>query len=79
MSILQFPFILIAGIALLAVILLLVLFTKKDSKRLTPLAGIAFACIAAGVIYGETRVVGYSLLAAGIVLAVIDAVLKRRK
>ena len=62
------------SIAVLAVIALLVIFLGKSRKenRLTPLAGLAFGFILAGIIFGRDRLIGYSLLGIGVILAVID-------
>jgi hypothetical protein len=62
------------SIVVLAAIALLVVFLGKSRKenRLTPLAGLAFGFILAGIIFGDNRAIGYSLLAIGVILAVID-------
>ena len=62
------------SIAVLAVIALLVFFLGKRRKesRLTPLAGLAFGFVLAGIIFGDDRLIGYSLMAIGVLLAVID-------
>jgi len=69
------------SIIVLVIIALLVFFIKKKGKgqKLTPLAGIAFAFILAGIIFGENRLIGYSLMGVGVVLAIIDMVLKLKK
>ena len=66
------------SIVVLAVIALLVVFLGKSKKenRLTPLAGIAFGFILAGIIFGNNRLIGYSLLGIGAIIAVIDIVKK---
>jgi len=62
------------SIVVLAAIALLVIFLGKSKKenRLTPLAGIAFGFILAGIIFGDNRLIGYSLLGIGVIIAVID-------
>ncbi|HUT22200.1 MAG TPA: hypothetical protein VMX18_02185 [Candidatus Bipolaricaulota bacterium] len=71
------PYILIS-IIVLAVIAALVFFLKgkKSGAKLTPLAGISFAFILAGMVFGESRIVGYSLMGAGVALAIVDMILK---
>jgi hypothetical protein len=76
-------FILVSVVTAIVIIALFVfmLIRKKqnkdtDSKALTPLAGLAFACITAGIVFGEERWLGYGLMGLGVVLAVIDAVRK---
>ena len=62
------------SIAVLAVVALLVFFMGKSQKenRLTPIAGLAFGFITAGILFGDDRLVGYSLLGIGVILAIID-------
>lgn len=62
------------SIVVLAVIALLVIFLGKSRKenRLTPLAALAFGFILAGIIFGDNRLIGYSLLGIGVIIAVID-------
>lgn len=73
-------YILIAIIALL-IIAIVVFFVRKNKKQkpLTPLAGLAFGFIIAGIVFGDSRLVGYSLIAIGVLLAIIDAVKKMKK
>jgi hypothetical protein len=61
-------------IAVLASIALLVSFVGKSRKerRLTPLASLAFAFVLAGTVFGEARLIGYSLLGLGVILSIID-------
>jgi len=62
------------SIVVLVVIALLFLVIGKSQKRykLTPLAGIAFGFVLAGIIFGENRLIGYSLLGIGVILSVVD-------
>lgn len=68
------------SIVVLAVVVLLLLFMgkRRNEIRLTPLAGLAFGFVAAGTIFGSSRLIGYSLLGIGVILAVID-ILNRSK
>jgi hypothetical protein len=50
---------------------------RKPEKGLSRLAALSFAFILAGIIFGENRLVGYSLLGIGVLLAVIDIYYKR--
>lgn len=72
-------YILVAIVALLVVVLL-VLFTrlKGQRKSLTPLVGLAFGFILAGIFFGDDRVIGYGLMGVGVLLAVVDILLKSR-
>jgi hypothetical protein len=62
------------SIAVLLIIAVLFFFVNKNRKktRLTPLAGLAFGFILAGILVGSNRVLGYTLMGVGLVLAVID-------
>ena len=62
------------SIAVLAAIAVLVFFVGKGRRenRLTPLASLAFAFVLAGILFGDDRLIGYSLLAIGVILAVVD-------
>jgi heme A synthase len=59
-------------IAGLAIALDLVFFYNRKERRLSRLAGLAFAFVIAGIFLGGLRVIGYSLLVVGVILAVID-------
>jgi len=64
------------SILVLAVVAAVVFFTgkRRNTNRLTPLAGLAFAFTIAGICFGESRFLGYSLFGVGIILAVVDMV-----
>ena len=68
-------------ILILAIIAILMFFVKKSDKekKLTPLAGIAFGFVIAGIAFGEDRRIGYSLMGIGIILSVIDMIQNRKK
>ena len=68
------------SIAVLAVIAIAVLFVNKNKKeKLSKLAGLAFAFIIAGIVFGEDRMIGYGLLGIGVVLALADIMLRSKK
>jgi hypothetical protein len=68
------------AIAALAVVAVLVVVTgrKKPRRGITALAGLAFAFVLAGILFGEVVAVGYALMGVGIILAVVDAVSRTR-
>jgi hypothetical protein len=69
----------IAVVALIVVVLLVLLANRnRPVKRLSVLAGLAFACIVAGVIFSENQVLGYGLIGLGVILAVVDMLMKSR-
>lgn len=73
-------YILIA-IIILAIIAIVVFFTRKDKKQAKPslLTGLAFLFIFAGIFFGQSRSIGYSLMGVGGILAIIDIILKLKK
>ena len=70
-------YILISIIALL-MIFILMFFVKKNKKqkRLTPLSGLALVFVIFGIVFGDSRLTGYSLIGIGVLLAVIDSFIK---
>jgi len=66
------------SIVVLAIIALVVFFVNKNKKdkKPTPLAGLAFGFILAGIIFGDDRLIGYSLIGVGVILAIIDIIKK---
>ena len=70
----------IIAIAVLIVIAAIVFFKRKGKReKISTLAGIAFAFIIAGIVFSENEFFGYGLMGVGVVLAVVDIFLKRRK
>jgi hypothetical protein len=64
---------LISIIVILIVAVLFFFVSKNRNKNsLTPLAGLAFGLILAGILFGENRYLGYGLMGVGVVIAVID-------
>jgi uncharacterized membrane protein len=71
-------FYIILSIVVLAIVAGLAIFVHKKGKGLTPLAGLAFAFIIAGIVFGDDRLIGYSLMGTGIILATIDIIKKSK-
>lgn len=69
------------ALGVLAVIAILVYFVNRNrkEKNLSPLAGLAFGFIVAGLFFGQERWFGYGLLGIGVILAVVDMILKSRQ
>jgi uncharacterized membrane protein len=71
-------FIAVSIVVLLIVAVLVFLTGKTRQSRLTPLAGLAFAFVLAGLYFGASRFVGYGLLGIGVILALVDIVTRSR-
>ena len=67
------------SIVTLLVIAVLIFFVKKKKKKLTPLEGFAFAFVLAGILFNDSRIIGYSLMGMGIILSIIDIIKNKRK
>ena len=69
------------AVAALAVVFAVVWFRgpTNRSKRLTPLAGLAFGFVIAGIVFGDNRLIAYSLMGVGVTLAIVDNILVRRR
>jgi len=70
------------AISILALVLIgIVLFFKQKSttkKIITPLTGLAYFFVLAGILFGDERLIGYSLLGIGVVLSIIDLIRNKR-
>lgn len=70
-------YILIAIIVLSVITGFIFLIKPADqSRKLSPLAGLSFAFVIAGILFGEERWLGYGLMGIGIFLAAIDIIVK---
>jgi len=70
------------GIIVLLIIGAIIFFVNKKKgkvKPITPLAGVAFAFILAGIAFGDTRLKAYGLMGIGVVIAIIDMIIKMKK
>jgi hypothetical protein len=71
----------IIALAALVVIaaLLFFIYQKRGEKKFTPMVGLGFAFIIAGIFFGHSRFIGYGLIGIGVTLAVIDMNVKLNK
>lgn len=65
-------------VLLVIVVVALILGRREPHNNLTPLGGLAFGFIIAGILFGANQVIGYSFMGVGLLLAVID-IIRRRK
>ena len=70
-------FLIISILALVTIVAFVFLIRRTpERKRLSPLTGIAFAFIISGMLFENNRLIGYILLGVGIIIAVVDIILK---
>ncbi len=73
-------YIIVAAGALAVIAGLLILAKKvRPESKLSPLAGLAFGFILAGICLGESRLIGYGLMGVGVLIAFIDIAKKLKK
>ncbi len=65
-------------VLLVVVVAAFILGRREPHNNLTPLGGLAFGFVVAGILFGGNGLVGYSLLGIGVILAVVD-ILRRNK
>jgi len=65
-------------VLLVIVVVAFILGRREPHSNLTPLGGLALGFIVAGILFGENRLLGYSFMGIGVILAVID-IIRRRK
>lgn len=72
-------YIIISIVVLVVIVLLLFVVGKKGKgQKLTPLAGLAFGFLLAGLFLGDNRLIGYGLMGVGVILAVVDMLNKSK-
>jgi len=70
----------LTSIIVLAIIAIVVILRReKEQKPLSKLTALAFAFIIAGIVFGDDRLIGYSLIGVGVILAIIDIVKKPKQ
>ncbi len=73
-------YVLVSAVVLAVLIACLVFFVnvQKSESRLTRLAGLAVAFVLAGLLFGSYTLAGYSLVGAGVMLAITNMFLRAR-
>ena len=66
-------------IVTLAIIAFLMGNKNQKTKRLSRTSAVAFGFMLAGIIFGENRLIGYGLIAIGLILSVVDIYLKSKQ
>jgi len=76
------PIYILISIISLLIIFVLVFFVKKKQKpkKLSALASLSFVFVIIGMFFGgDDRLIGYGLMGFGIILAIIDIIMKSKK
>ena len=60
------------GVLVIVALLTFLVRGERRENRLTSQASLAFGFILAGILFGDERLIGYSLLGVGVILAVYD-------
>jgi len=68
----------ISIIALVVIVLLLLIGRGKQYKKPSNLAVLGMSLVVLGIIFGDSRLIGYSFIGVGVLLSVIDAIRNRR-
>jgi len=68
----------VVAIGVLAIVALLFVYfgSKKKEKKLSKLATFALILILTGVVFGDSRIIAYSFMGLGIIICIIDIILK---
>ena len=71
--------ILIAVLVLIIIFLVLFFLRKNKKKQMSKLGSFSLLFVLAGIIFGDNKILGYSLIGIGIILAIIDIISKEKK
>jgi len=65
-------------IALVVIVVVLLIARGRQYQQPSNLAIVGISLVVLGIIFGDTRAVGYSLIGVGVLLSVMEAVRNRR-
>jgi lysylphosphatidylglycerol synthetase-like protein (DUF2156 family) len=68
----------IAIVALVVIVVLLLIGRGRQYQQPSNLAIVGICLVVLGIIFGDSRVIGYSLIGVGVLLSVIEAIRNRR-
>jgi len=71
--------IVISVVALIAIVVLLLVGRGKQYKKPSNLAVIGMSLVVLGIIFGDSRIIGYSFIGVGVLLSVIDTARNRKR
>jgi hypothetical protein len=69
----------IAVVALVLIVVFLLIGRGKQYKKPSNLAVLGMSLVVLGIIFGDSRIVGYSFIGVGVLLSVIDAIRNRKQ
>jgi len=69
----------ISIVALVVIVVLLLTGRGKQYRKPSNLAVFGMSLVVLGIIFGDERIVGYSLIGVGVVLSVIDIIRSRKQ
>jgi hypothetical protein len=65
--------------ALLVIVVLLLVGRGRQYRRPSNLAVLGISLVVLGIIFGDSRIVGYSFIGVGVLLSVVDIIRTRRQ
>lgn len=69
----------ISIVALVVIVVLLLTDRGKQYRKPSNLAILGVSLVVLGIIFGDSRTIGYSFIGVGVLLSVIDAIRNRRQ
>lgn len=69
----------ISIIALVVIVVLLLTGRGKEYRKPSNLAALGMSLVVLGIIFGDSRTIGYSFIGVGVLLSVIDALRHRKQ
>jgi len=69
----------ISVVALIAIVVLLLVGRGKQYKKPSNLAILGMSLVILGIIFGDSRIIGYSFIGVGVLIAVMDIIRNRRQ
>jgi hypothetical protein len=69
----------ISIIALIIIVLLFLFASRRQHLKTSNLAILGMSLVVLGIIFGDNRLIGYSFMAVGILISVVDAIRNRKK
>ena len=69
----------ISIVALVVIVVLLLISRRKQYPKPSNLAILGMSLVVLGIIFGDSRIIGYSFIGVGVLLSVVDAVRNRKK